>query len=205
MSNYLIGFCGGSAAGKTTLVTELLNHYGNKAVTVGLDSYYKDFQDLTFEERGEINFDHPSSFDIDLLKTHLTLLINGREIKKPIYNYKTHKRQTNTIIVNPKTLIFLEGTLIFHFIELIDIINLKIFIETEESIRYQRRINRDIEKRGRTISNVKKQYQNTVKPMHVKYIEPLKSIADVIIPGDLNIVDSSYSVIKKIDLLVSQN
>ena len=203
MSNYLIGFCGGSAAGKTTLVTALLGHYGDKAVTVGLDSYYKDFQDLTFEEREEINFDHPSSFDIDLLKKHLTLLINGREIKKPIYNYNTHKRQTNTIIVNPKTLIFLEGTLIFHFIELINIINLKIFIETKESVRYQRRIDRDIKQRGREISNVKKQYQNTVKPMHEKYIDPLKSVADVIISGELDIVDSAKRIIKKIDLLRS--
>ena len=205
MSNYLIGFCGGSAAGKTTLVTELMKHYGNKAVAIDLDSYYKDFQDLTFDKREEINFDHPSSFDIDLLEKHLTLLINGKEIKKPIYNYKAHKRQANTSTVNPKALIFLEGTLIFHFIELINIINLKIFIETKESIRYQRRIDRDIKERGRTISNVKEQYQNTVRPMYLKYINPIKSIADVIVSGDLNIVDSSYSIIKKIDLLTSQN
>ena len=201
MNNYLIGFCGGSGAGKTTLVSQLLNHYGNKAVAIELDSYYKDSPGLTFKEREKINFDHPDSFDIDLLKEHLILLKSGNEIKKPIYNFKTHKRQANTNIINPNTLIFLEGTLIFYFIELINIINLKIFIETKESIRYQRRIDRDIKQRGRTISNVKEQYQSTVKPMHVKYIEPLKSVADVIISGESDIVDSVNRIIKKIDLL----
>ena len=201
MSNYLIGFCGGSGAGKTTLVSQLLNHYGNKAVAIELDSYYKDSPGLTFKEREKINFDHPDSFDIDLLKEHLILLKSGNEIKKPIYDFKTHKRQKNTNTINPNTLIFLEGTLIFYFIELINIINLKIFIETKESVRYQRRIDRDIKQRGRAISNVKKQYQNTVKPMHVKYIEPLRSVAEVIISGELDIVDSTNRVIKKIDLL----
>jgi len=203
MSNYLIGFCGGSAAGKTTLVSQLLNHYKNEAVAIELDSYYKDFQNLRFKEREKINFDHPNSFDVDLLKEHLTLLKSGEKIKKPIYNFKTHKRQANTKIINPNTLIFLEGTLIFHFIELINIINLKIFIETKEKVRYQRRIDRDIKQRGRSISNVKEQYQNTVKPMHAKYIEPLKSVAEVIISGELDIVDSANRIIKKIDLLTS--
>ena len=189
MNNYLIGFCGGSGAGKTTLVSQLLNHYGNKAVAIELDSYYKDSPDLTFKEREKINFDHPDSFDIDLLKEHLILLKSGNEIKKPIYDFKTHKRQKNTNTINPNTLIFLEGTLIFYFIELINIINLKIFIETKESIRYQRRIDRDIKQRGRTISNVKEQYQSTVKPMHEKYIEPLRSVAEVIISGELDIID----------------
>ena len=201
MNNYLIGFCGGSGAGKTTLVSQLLNHYGNKAVAIELDSYYKDSPGLTFKEREKINFDHPDSFDIDLLKEHLTLLKSGKEIKKPIYDFKTHKRQKNTNTINPNTLIFLEGTLIFYFIELINIINLKIFIETKESVRFQRRIDRDIKQRGRTISNVKEQYQSTVKPMHVKYIEPLRSVAEVIISGELDIVDSTNRVIKKIDLL----
>ena len=201
MNNYLIGFCGGSGAGKTTLVSQLLNHYGNKAVAIELDSYYKDSPGLTFKEREKINFDHPDSFDIDLLKEHLILLKSGNEIKKPIYDFKTHKRQKNTNTINPNTLIFLEGTLIFYFIELINIINLKIFIETKESIRYQRRIDRDIKQRGRTIFNVKEQYQSTVKPMHEKYIEPLRSVAEVIISGELDIVDSTNRVIKKIDLL----
>ena len=203
MNNYLIGFCGGSGAGKTTLVSQLLNHYGNKAVAIELDSYYKDSSGLTFKEREKINFDHPDSFDIDLLKEHLILLRSGNEIKKPIYNFKTHKRQADTNIINPNTLIFLEGTLIFYFIELINIFNLKIFIETKESVRYQRRMDRDIKQRGRTISHVKEQYQNTVKPMHIKYIEPLKSVAEVIISGELNIVDCTNRVIKKIDLLTS--
>ena len=121
MNNYLIGFCGGSGAGKTTLVSQLLNHYGNKAVAIELDSYYKDSPGLTFKEREKINFDHPDSFDIDLLKEHLILLKSGNEIKKPIYDFKTHKRQKNTNTINPNTLIFLEGTLIFYFIELINI------------------------------------------------------------------------------------
>ena len=137
------------------------------------------------------------------MKEHLILLKSGNEIKKPIYDFKTHKRQKNTNTINPNTLIFLEGTLIFYFIELINMINLKIFIETKESIRYQRRIDRDIKQRGRTISNVKEQYQSTVKPMHEKYIEPLRSVAEVIISGELDIVDSANRMIKKIDLLTS--
>jgi len=204
MNNYyLIGICGGSGSGKTTLVSQLLNHYDNRAVAIELDSYYKDFQNLTFKEREKINFDHPNSFDIELLKEHLTLLKRGEKIKKPIYNFKTHKRQANTNIINPNELIFLEGTLIFHFIELVNMINLKIFIDTKESVRYQRRINRDIKQRGRSISNIKKQYQNTVKPMHVKHIEPLKSVAEVIISGELDIVNSANRIIQKINLLKS--
>ena len=198
MKNQLIGLCGGTAAGKTTIASKLIEHYGS-ASTIQLDSYYKDFSSLSFDTRKTINFDHPDSFNTKMLKRHLRLLLAGNKIESPIYNYKKHCRENNFNIIYPNKLIFLEGTLIFFYSELTKLMMLKILIETPENIRFKRRLKRDVKKRGRLPVEVRKQYNESVKPMHMKYIEPLKSVADIIISGSSEIDTSVEKIIKKID------
>ena len=200
MKNQLIGLCGGTAAGKTTIVSKLIEHYGS-ASTIQLDSYYKDFSSLSFDNRKTINFDHPDSFDTKMLKKHLILLLQGNKIEAPRYNYKKHCRENIFNIIYPNKLIFLEGTLIFFHSELTKLMMLKVFIETPENIRFKRRLKRDVKKRGRLPMEVRKQYDESVKPMHMQYIEPLKSIADIIISGSSEINTSVEKIIKKIDSL----
>jgi uridine kinase len=198
MKNQLVGLCGGTAAGKTTIVSKLIEHYGS-ASTIQLDSYYKDFSSLSFDNRKKVNFDHPDSFNTKMLKKHLSLLLEGNTIESPIYNYKTHCRENIFNIIYPNKLIFLEGTLIFFYSELTKLMMLKIFIETPEDIRFKRRLKRDVKKRGRLPMEVRKQYNESVKPMHMQYIEPLKSVADIIISGSSEINTSVEKIIKKID------
>ena len=198
MKNQLIGLCGGTAAGKTTIVSKLIDHY-SAASTIQLDSYYKDYSSLSFDNRKKINFDHPDSFDTKMLKKHLEMLLQGNKIKSPKYNYKKHCRENIFNIIYPKKLIFLEGTLIFFYSELTNLMMLKIFIETPENIRFKRRLKRDVKKRGRLPMEIRKQYDNNVKPMHIRYVEPLKSVADIIISGSSKINTSVEKIIKKID------
>ena len=141
MKNYLIGISGGSGAGKTTIVKSLVDHYQNKAAVLELDSYYKDFSDLTFDNREKLNFDHPKSFDYKLLKAHINLLLQNEKIKSPIYDYKKHKRKENSKTIYPNKLIFLEGTLIFYFAEIVKFMSLKIFIHAKEKVLFSRRLN----------------------------------------------------------------
>ena len=199
MKSQLIGLCGGTAAGKTTIVSKLLKHYGFKASTIQLDSYYKDFSSLSFDTRKKINFDHPNSFDTKMLKKHLTLLLKGNKIESPIYNYKKHCRDNISNTIYPTKLIFFEGALIFYFSKLTKLMILKIFIETPENIRFERRLKREVEKRGRSTLQVHKQYHDSVKPMHIQYIEPFKSVADIVISGSSEINISVEKIIKKID------
>ncbi len=198
IKNHLIGICGGTAAGKTTIVSRLTEHYSS-ASTIQLDSYYKDFSNLSFEARKSINFDHPDSFDTKILKKHLRLLLEGNKIESPRYNYKKHCRENIFNIIYPNKLIFLEGTLIFFYSELTKLMMLKIYIETPEDIRFKRRLKRDVKERGRLPMEIGKQYNESVKPMHMQYVEPLKSVADIIISGSSEINTSVDKIIKKIN------
>ena len=198
IKNHLIGICGGTAAGKTTIVSRLTEHYSS-ASTIQLDSYYKDFSNLSFEARKSINFDHPDSFDTKTLKKHLRLLLEGNKIESPRYNYKKHCRENIFNIIYPNKLIFLEGTLIFFYSELTKLMMLKIYIETPEDIRFKRRLKRDVKERGRLPMEISKQYNESVKPMHMQYVEPLKSVADIIISGSSEINTSVDKIIKKIN------
>ena len=201
MNNYnIIGFSGGTASGKTTIVSKLFNHYGKtKSVIIGQDSYYKDHNLLSYQQRSKINYDHPDAIDIELLYDNLIALIKGKIIKKPIYDHKTHKRDINFESINPKKLIFVEGTLVFHFKKLTDLMLLKIFVHTSEKIRFSRRMERDMNERGRSSTSIHKQYLDTVYPMHQKFVEPSKSIADIKISGENNINDSSKQIIESIN------
>ena len=205
MKNYLIGISGGSGAGKTTIVKSLVNYYENKTAVLELDSYYKDFGNLTFDDRGKINFDHPESFDYKLLKAHINLLMKNEKIKSPIYDYKKHKRRRLSKTIYPNKLIFVEGTLIFYFREIVKLMSLKIFIQTKEKTRFTRRLNRDIIYRARTKESILKQYHKTVKPMYDEYVRPLKSKADLIISGESELIDNRNKIIRELATIVTGN
>ena len=205
MKNYLIGISGGSGAGKTTIVKSLVDHYENKTAVVELDSYYKDFSNLTFDDREKINFDHPESFDYKMLKAHINLLLKNEKIKSPIYDYKKHERKENSKTIYPNKLIFLEGTLIFYFEEIVKFMSLKIFIHAKEKVRFTRRLNRDIIYRARTKKSIHEQYHKTVKPMYNKYVRPLKAKADLIISGESELTNNRNKIIREIDSMIKGN
>ena len=200
ISYNIIGIAGGTAAGKTTLVSALCNHYGKDISTIiSQDSYYKDLSNLSFKQRTITNYDHPSSIDIDLFHENLTELKNGKVIEKPTYNFETHTRNPSFESISPKKFIFVEGTLIFHFKRLLNLMLMKIFLFAPEKIRYNRRIERDVSDRGRPVESVINQYKKTVFPMHQKYVEPTKSLADIHIASENNIKNSTKQLIQTID------
>ena len=196
----IIGIAGGTASGKTTLVSTLCNHYGKDiSAIISQDSYYKDLSNLSLKQRTITNYDHPNSIDIDLFHENLTELKNGKVIEKPTYNFETHTRNPSFESISPKKLIFVEGTLIFHFRRLLNLMLVKVFLFAPENIRYNRRIERDVSERGRTIDSVINQYKKTVLPMHQKYVEQTKKLADIHISGENNIKNSTKQVIQTID------
>ena len=196
----IIGVAGGTASGKTTLVSTLCNHYGKDiSAIISQDSYYKDLSNLSLKQRTITNYDHPNSIDIDLLHKNLTELKNGKVIEKPTYNFETRTRNPSSESISPKKLIFVEGTLIFHFRRLLNLMLVKVFLFAPENIRYNRRIKRDVSERGRTIDSIINQYKKTVLPMHQKYVEPTKKLADIHISSENNIKNSTKQVIQTID------
>lgn len=188
MSNRLfIGIAGGSGGGKTTLAEHLAEYFGDRLVLLRHDDYYKSQSALTLEERATLNYDHPDAFDTELLVSHLDELRAGNDISCPIYNYSLHDRDTNVRTVKAKEVIVLEGILIFENREILDRLDIKIFVDTDADIRIIRRIKRDVSERGRDLDSVINQYINTVKPMHEAFVEPSKRRADIIVPqGGMN-------------------
>jgi uridine kinase len=179
----VIGIAGGSGSGKTTLAHLILNRIGQDRIAfLPHDAYYKDLSNLPPNERATINFDHPNSLDTDLLSQHVRQLKNWQPIELPIYDFKTHSRTQNTQIVEPRPVIMVEGILIFAEPALREILEVKIFVDTDSDMRFIRRLQRDINERGRTTESVVRQYLSTVRPMHMEFVEPSKRYADVIIP-----------------------
>lgn len=179
----LIGIAGGTGSGKTSISNELLKEYGKgEVVVIQQDSYYKDLANLSFEERQNQNFDHPDAIDIYLFQKQITDLIKGQTVKVPIYDFTTHLRSDEKIMVSPHHVIVLEGILALHYTELRRLMDIKIYVETPADIRFIRRLSRDIKERGRTTQSVIDQYLSTVRPMHDQFVEPSKYYADVIIP-----------------------
>jgi uridine kinase len=179
----LIGITGGTGSGKSTVSREIFNsiHKTNVAV-IEQDSYYKDQSHLTFEERVKTNYDHPFAFDNPLLIEHLKDLLDNKPIEKPIYDFERHTRKKETITVEPKDIIILEGILILSDEDVRNLLDIKIFVDTDSDVRVIRRIVRDIKERGRTLESVIDQYMETVRPAHLQFIEPTKKYADIIIP-----------------------
>ena len=172
-----------SGSGKTTLTERLRDHFGQNEVSViNHDSYYKRHDELPYAERCKLNYDHPDSFDTELMVQHLQALRRGEAVEVPVYNYAIHNRSDQTITVRPAPVIIVEGILIFASPELCELMYLKVFVDTDADVRILRRIVRDVKARGRTLDSVVTQYLTTVKPMHEQFVEPSKRKADLIIP-----------------------
>jgi uridine kinase len=179
----VIGVAGGSGSGKTSVTKSIYEHFkGHSILMLEQDYYYKDQSNIPFDQRLNTNYDHPSAFDNDLLIDHIKALINHQPIKKPVYDYTLHTRSQEVIIVEPKEVIILEGILILEDERLRDLMDIKLFVDTDADLRIIRRIQRDIQERGRSIDSVVEQYISVVRPMHNKYIEPTKRYANIIIP-----------------------
>ena len=181
----IIGITGGTGSGKTTVVNQIINELPEDEVCViSQDSYYKATDNLSYEERIKINFDHPRAIDFDLLETHISDLKSGKIIQQPIYSFKTHNRTKDTIKTHPSKVVIIEGILIFNSKKLLDLFDIKIFVHADADERLIRRVRRDIKERGRDIDEVLDRYKDTLKPMHQQFIEPTKNFADIIIPND---------------------
>ncbi|WP_156291146.1 uridine kinase [Oceanobacillus salinisoli] len=179
----VIGVAGGSGSGKTSVTRSICQRFTDKTILViEQDYYYKDQSHLPFEERLNTNYDHPLAFDNDLLMKHLHDLLNNKPINKPVYDYKVHTRSDEVITVEPKDVIILEGILILEDPRLVDLMDIKVFVDTDADIRIIRRLQRDIKERGRTLDSVIDQYLHEVRPSHLQFIEPTKRYADIIIP-----------------------
>jgi uridine kinase len=179
----VIGIAGGSGSGKTTVANEILNKVGaHRIAFLPHDAYYRELGHLPLAQREQVNFDHPNSIETELLISHIRSLLNGESIELPIYDFTTHSRTGESIHVEPKNIILVEGILIFAEAELRELFDMKLFVDTDSDLRFMRRLERDIAERGRNVQSVIKQYQLTVRPMHLEFVEPSKRYADIIIP-----------------------
>jgi uridine kinase len=202
---FTIGIAGGTGSGKTTVVKKILERIPQDRVAlVPQDSYYKDSSHLPMEERQQINFDHPDSLEWDLLVKHIRLLKKGKPVEQPIYSYLTCSRAKETIPIEPKEVIILEGILIYTHMPLVKEIDIKVFVDADSDDRLGRVIRRDMMERGRDVKKVLDRYEKTVKPMHLQFIEPSKRYADIIVPqGGMNEVAISIllnTIEKKLNL-----
>ena len=178
----VIGIAGGTGSGKTTLMKNLINEFGGKVAVLSHDNYYKKHDDIPYEERCKLNYDEPGAFDTSLMVYHLEQLRRGLPIECPVYDFTIHNRSKETVRIAPQKVIIVEGILIFENEALRKLMDIRIFVDTDADIRLCRRIKRDVNKRGRSLESVLTQYQDTVKPMHERYVEPTKKYADVVIP-----------------------
>jgi uridine kinase len=185
MTPLLILVAGGSASGKSTVVSEIVNKAGlDDVLIIRHDDYYKDQSDVAFEKRLDVNYDHPDALDSDLLQDHLSQLLKGQTIEKPLYDFVSYTRKKETEVVSPKKVIIVEGILILSDPYIRKLSNLNVYVELDDDTRFIRRMMRDLNERGRSIESIVSHYQNTVKPMFYKYVKPSKRHAHVIIPND---------------------
>jgi uridine kinase len=186
----IIGICGGTGSGKTTVANRILESVSAQDVAfIQQDSYYRNLKDLPLDYRQAVNFDHPDALDNDLLVHHIRKLRAGGSVELPIYDFKTHTRSNETLLIEPKPIVIVEGILIYADARLLEQMDIKIFVDTPDDIRFIRRLRRDVAERGRTVDSVIEQYLATVRPMHMQFVEPSKRYADIIIPeGGHNLV-----------------
>ena len=201
MNSIIVAIAGGTGSGKSYLTRNLANTYPKKQILIiEQDSYYKDISNLDYEERCKQNFAHPDAIDSILIENHLKQLLSGKTIYSPKYNFFKHLREKEGEKTTQRPIIIMEGILLLHYIKLHKFYTLKVFVETPEHIRINRRIERDIQFRGRTKNCIEKQYYSTVKPMHEKFVQPSKSFSDIIIDGTATINKSINQIKSKIDL-----
>ncbi len=184
-----IGIAGGTGCGKSTMIDKIRSEFHEKITILSHDFYYKENSNMKFEEREKLNYDHPNAFDTDLFIEHIKALKEWKSISRPVYDFTIHNRVKETVLVSPSKVIIVEGILIFENKELLDLLDIKVFIDTDADVRVIRRILRDVSERGRTMESVINQYLTTVKLMHEEFVEPSKKNADIIIPeGGFNVV-----------------
>jgi len=205
MPPVIIGIAGGTGSGKTTVANVILERAGAANIAfLPHDAYYKDLVQLPRFQREALNFDHPDSLETSLLVEHLRQLRSGQPVEIPVYDFTTHSRTTRTVRVEPQPIVLVEGILIFAEADLRELMDVKIFVDTAPDVRFIRRLQRDIKERGRTLESVIRQYETSVRPMHLEFVEPSKRYADVIIPeGGLNLVAMDM-VVARIDTLLRQ-
>ena len=185
----VIGIAGGTGSGKTTLMNNIMARFDGLVTVLSHDNYYKRHDELTFEERSGLNYDEPDAIETSLMVEHLKCLRNGQAIDCPVYDFTRHNRSDETVRLEPRPVIIVEGILIFENESLRDLMDIRLFVDTDADVRLCRRIKRDVNKRGRSLESVLLQYQQTVKPMHEMYVEPSKKFADIVVPeGGKNIV-----------------
>jgi len=185
----VIGIAGGTGSGKTTLMKNLIARFGNVVTVLSHDNYYRRHDELTYEQRCQLNYDEPAALETELMAKHLQQLRHGNPIECPVYDFTLHNRSEETVHIVPRRVIIVEGILIFENKDLRDLMDIKIFVDTDADVRLCRRIKRDVNKRGRTLESVLSQYLQTVKPMHERYVEPSKKFADIVVPeGGKNLV-----------------
>ena len=199
MRPFLVGIAGGSGSGKTTLANEISSNYDQKKVAIiEQDSYYINIPVINLKQKKKFNFDHPSAIDITLFEKDLKSLLEGKTINVPLYDFKTHSRLKEYRQLKPHHIIVVEGILVLHYPQIRELFSLKIFVDTPEDLRFNRRQKRDINERGRNEENIIEQYVNSVRPMHDKFVEPSKYFADEIILGENRPDEIIGSIIKKI-------
>lgn len=203
MKPYIIGVAGGSGSGKSTFTNRIKAEFGDSVAVLYHDNYYKRQDDVPFEERVKVNYDHPASLETDLLTEHLEALKRGERIESPVYDFSKHNRSDEKLIIEPKAVVLVEGILLFNDESLRNLCDLKIYVEADADERILRRIIRDTEERGRDIKGIISQYLTTVKPMHYLYVEPTKSLADIVINSGMN--DIAFELVsRKISEILSE-
>lgn len=199
----VFGVAGGTASGKTTVARAVLEAVGASQIAyLPHDAYYKDRDDLTFEERARLNYDHPDSLDTKLLVRHIKELLVGLPVHVPVYDFTTDSRTDDTILVEPSPIILVDGILIFTKRKLRDLMDIKLYVDTDADVRFIRRLLRDMNERGRSLDSVVQQYLETVRPMHLKFVEPSKRYADVIIPGGGHNKVAMEMVVSRLQMLM---
>ncbi|MBQ3587218.1 MAG: uridine kinase [Oscillospiraceae bacterium] len=202
MDVLVIGIAGGTGSGKTTLTNNLKKHFGDKITVVYHDNYYKRHDEMTYEERCLLNYDIPQAFDTDMFVEHLKMLKDGKSVECPVYDYTVHNRSNDVVHIEPQKVIIVEGILIFENKELCDLMDIKVFVDTDADTRILRRAMRDMKERARSIESITQQYLTTVKPMHEKYVEPSKKNADIIVlEGGHNMVALDMLIHKITDFI----
>jgi uridine kinase len=197
----ILGIAGGSGSGKTTIAESIVAEIGaDRVELIQHDSYYRDLTRLPLEQRSRVNYDHPDSLETDLLVKHLETLLAGNQIDRPVYDFSVHNRAPDTVLVEPKPVVIVEGILVLYESALRDLMDLKVYVDTDADIRIVRRLRRDIEERGRTFDSVSRQYLETVRPMHLQFVEPSKRYADIVIPEGYNLgaVGTVISMIREV-------
>ena len=203
MDCIMIGIAGGTGSGKSTFTNRLKEHFGDDVTVIYHDNYYKSRDDMTYEERTKVNYDHPDSLETELLIEHLKMLKEGKSVECPIYDFTQHNRSNKSYTIEPSKIFLIEGILIFSDEKLRDLFDIKVFVEADADERILRRIIRDVKERGRDLNNIMEQYLTTVKPMHALYVEPTKNTADLIINSGMN--DVAFDIMRtKIESLLKE-